>query len=131
MSAATQVLVVDDSEPDRVYTQIMLERSGHRFAVTATESGREALDLLRGPGGPDFELILLDINMPGMDGFEFLRAYEALQAPRTPPAGVVFLTSSPDPADRARALAHRSVRGFVTKPIDRSGVAELLRCLPP
>ena len=64
---------------------------------------------------PDF--ITMDVNMPGMNGFDFLRAYEQEHLePRAP--AVVMLTSSADPSDRRRAESFASVCGYVTKPLD-------------
>lgn len=118
-----RVLLIDDSEADRLFTRIVLERSGAVESVAGYESAKEALQDLAS-GAVQADLILLDINMPGMNGFEFLEAYHqlpgscAMSAPQHKPSAVVMLTSSPDPADRARALQHPCVKGYVTKPID-------------
>jgi CheY-like chemotaxis protein len=133
---AFRILLIDDSEADRLYTRIVLERSGADREVFDYESARDALaDLALGRIAVD--LILLDINMPGMDGFEFLDAYQQLPD-RDPAAGgasykavaVVMLTSSPDQIDRQRALGFSCVQGYVIKPLDLASAQDLQRYLP-
>ncbi len=112
------VMIIDDSEADLLFTQIVLERSGRPWRVLPFESARDALGFLTSQAETAVELILLDINMPAMNGFEFLDAYEQLRSGHQARAVVVMLTSSPDPGDRARAMSFASVRGYVQKPID-------------
>lgn len=120
-----RVLIIDDSDADLLYTRIVLERCGVAREVVTLESAREALALLAGEGGVPFSLVLLDINMPGMTGFEFLHALQALPAAQAQAQAVVMLTSSPDPADRERAMSHALVKGYVVKPIDREAALAL------
>lgn len=117
-----RILLIDDSEPDLIYTRIVLERARIVREIVDFESARDALDWLERPDCPSVDLILLDINMPGMNGFDFLRAYEAATVRRHTPS-VVMLSSSADPADRRCAEGFGSVRGFVTKPL-ASGQAQ-------
>lgn len=116
------ILLIDDSDADLLYTQIIIERAGVARQVRGFESAREALAFLQQPDSAGVGLILLDINMPGMNGFDFLRAYEAAAVRRHTPS-VVMLSSSADPADRRCAEGFGSVRGFVTKPL-ASGQAQ-------
>jgi CheY-like chemotaxis protein len=110
------VLLIDDSEPDRIYTGIVLGRSGLPFEVRDFESARDALTLLADAPQPP-SLILLDINMPGMNGFAFLDAYEKLPEAHRRNTVVVMLSSSPADSDRQRALAHAVVKDYVVKPL--------------
>jgi CheY-like chemotaxis protein len=122
-----RILLIDDSEPDLVYTRIVLERAKVVEQVIAFDSARDALAWLADPASPGADLILLDINMPGMNGFEFLQAYEQRRGGGALVPAVVMLTSSPDPSDRRRAEAFGCVRGYVTKPLDGAAAAGLLR----
>ncbi|EHR70365.1 response regulator with CheY-like receiver, AAA-type ATPase, and DNA-binding domains [Burkholderiales bacterium JOSHI_001] len=126
-----RVMLIDDNDADLLYTRIVLERSGAAQEVLAFESARDALAALSARPGPDVDLILLDINMPGMNGFDFLRSYEQLPPAQRGQAVVVMLTSSPDPADRERAASFGSVKDYVVKPLDRDAARALLRLAPP
>jgi DNA-binding response OmpR family regulator len=81
-----RILVVDDDENIRSLERTILEQQG--FEVTTAGGGEEALKLLA--GGP-FDLLLLDIMMPGKDGFEVCRQIK--QDPRAREMPVVFLTA--------------------------------------
>ena len=110
------VLLVDDSEPDRLFASIVLGRSGRPLEVREFESAADALaELATAPQPPT--IILLDINMPGMDGFDFLRAFEQLPEERRRGTSVVMLSSSPLDSDRDRALSHASVKDYMVKPL--------------
>lgn len=112
----TPVLLVDDSEFDRMYTSIVLGRAGVPWTVHECESGADALHAIaQAPG--QAALILLDINMPGMDGFEFLDAFERLPEAVRGKTRVVMLSSSPLETERERALAHAVVEDYLVKPL--------------
>lgn len=129
VAVVCRVMLVDDSEADLLFTRIVLERAGEDFEVLSFEEARAALDCLRSDG-PRVDLILLDINMPGMNGFEFLDVYRGLPQARRDGAAVVMLSSSADPADRERAMAYDCVAGYLTKPLDASTASDLRRQVP-
>lgn len=125
MVISQRVLLVDDNEADNVYHEIVLRRVGYTGEIIVCESGEDALEYLHNHGDRPPELILLDINMPGMDGFEFARcATPYLAAAAT--ATVVMLTSSASDADRRKAQALPVIRGYIIKPLTEYTAAELL-----
>lgn len=121
------VMVVDDSETDLLLTRLTLQRAGVAERLLLMTSAEEALASLAKPDAM-VDLILLDVNMPGLDGFGFL-ARHGQQSPG--PVPVVMLSASPDPADRLRALAHACVKDFLSKPLDQAKAASLRAHLLP
>lgn len=129
MKIVPSLLIIDDNPFDVEIAQRILERSGRFERVYAASDGKEALDLFHDYNTsrakyPDHFpplLILLDINMPVMDGFGFLEEYARLEHPEDmKPAVVVMLTSSSYGPDLDRALAHDAVEDYIVKPITPS-----------
>ena len=87
--ARARLLVADDNKVNRLLLGRSLELQGHH--VSLAENGRVALAMLRDPGQPAFELLLLDIEMPEMNGFEVLEHLAADPLLRDLP---VIVTSS-------------------------------------
>jgi PAS domain S-box-containing protein len=117
-----EVLVVDDSEDTTEMVRHLLEIGG--ASVCAATSGSEAL---RFAGEREFDVVLSDISMPEMDGFEFLRRLRDLPGKENLPA--VALTGFGRPEDVQRA----SDQGFyahLTKPFDLQTLARLLQKIP-
>jgi diguanylate cyclase (GGDEF)-like protein/PAS domain S-box-containing protein len=109
-ASGPQILVVDDVEDNRNILCRRLERRGMRCVPAA--NGIEALELV---GTGQFDLVLLDVTMPEMDGFEVLRRIRLSHAPAELP--VVMVTALSRGEDILRALA-ADASDFVTKPID-------------
>ncbi|MGE3271722.1 MAG: response regulator [Chloroflexota bacterium] len=111
-AAPHTILVVDDDESIRTVVSLVLAEEG--YDVVTAEHGREALDYLT-TVCPD--LILLDMRMPIMDGWELARNYRATPSPH---ASIVVLTAAQDAASRARQI---DAAGFLAKPF---GLEDLL-----
>lgn len=123
----SQILVVDDAEADRFLHTYRLGKTHPEAQVRTAVDGQDALEILREPGyRPD--LILLDINMPRMNGFEFLEIY-SVEFVDAPSGVVVMLTSSLSDKDKARARSFAVVKGFLSKPLGDSW-PELLNWRP-
>ncbi len=108
------VLLVEDDPGDVLLVTEALERSEHPPLLQVANDGQEALDLLHG-SGPRPDLILLDLNMPRLDGRETLAALKADRELRAIP--VVVLTTSDAESD-VLASYQRYASSYVTKPMD-------------
>lgn len=126
MTIPQRFILVDDNEADNVYHEIMIRRAGFTGEVRVFESGAEALDFLRSDPLALPTCLFLDINMPQMDGFEFARQAQPLLQDK-PTMLVMMLTSSDAPQDRLRASGMPVIQGFVTKPLTRERVREMLQ----
>jgi len=118
-----RVLVAEDVEMNRILVVTILKQAGHR--VVAVEDGAAAVAAVR---RHPFDLILMDVNMPVMDGLTATRAIRDMAPPasRTP---IVALTANTFPEDVARCRA-AGMDGYVPKPIDRKRLmAEIAHCV--
>jgi CheY-like chemotaxis protein len=108
-----RVLVVDDDATVRAYIGMALEEIGHE--VMAAEHGIAALIILESRL-PD--VILLDMRMPQMDGWEFAQRYRDRSGPKAP---IVVMTAAQDAAQRAAQIAADS---YLAKPFDLTALYE-------
>jgi two-component system cell cycle response regulator DivK len=113
------ILVVDDSADNRILTQLLLEGAG--YTVRTAEDAAQALLALE-TFRPS--LILMDIQLPGMDGLKLTRRLRAM--PRFAKIRIVALTAYAMPGDESAAL-DAGCDGYITKPIDTRAFPELIR----
>jgi putative two-component system response regulator len=116
-----RILVVDDAEPNRELIAAYLEGAGHEVLMAA--SGMEALRILQQPVA---DVVLLDVMMPGMDGYEVCARLKEQAATRLIP--VVMVTSLDDRADRIRSL-DAGADDFLSKPVDQAELLARVRSL--
>jgi CheY-like chemotaxis protein len=117
---AKLVMVVDDEESMVHLLRTILEARGYEVATAA--GGAEALTLVH-DRRPD--LMLLDLMMPGMDGWEVL--HELRQDPSTADIPVIIITVKRDELDRTVGTDLLKVEGYVNKPFVRKELVELVR----
>lgn len=110
-TSAPRVLVVDDDEDLRAALADILEAEGYEVAVAA--DGQEALEVLREEHAPLPGLVLLDMMMPVMDGWEFCAHQK--RDPKLAHVPVLVLSAS---ADVERAAAELGAQGYLRKPMD-------------
>ena len=119
------ILLIDDDEPTNFLNRLTLEQSGCVRQIRIAQSGQEALDFLMDAQlRPD--LIFLDINMPAMDGWEFIERYRGLPPARKADIILIMLTTSLNPDDERRTRAIPEVAGFEHKPLSQAQLDNLL-----
>ncbi|OAV44604.1 response regulator [Lewinella sp. 4G2] len=124
------ILLIDDNQATNFLHARVLRKSGRVGHVHVCTGGEDAISYLTSPGVsadyPKPDLIFLDINMPGMSGWEFLEAYRQLPEQQRGGIVIVMLTTSLNPDDQRRAESIEEINGFQQKPLT---VAELNRIL--
>lgn len=135
INVISNILLVDD-DPTSLFLQQHLLTDVCKFEgqIFECHNGKMALDYIESKGDfasngktyPKPELILLDINMPVMNGFEFLDAYKLL--PKELRGGIVIsmLTSSLNKLDKDKAQKYQDVSDFITKPITKEQLLEIV-----
>jgi CheY-like chemotaxis protein len=125
------ILLVDDDEPTNFLNKMILEDVNCAKNIQVADSGQSALSYLEtathdnDASSPD--LIFLDINMPAMNGWEFLERYTNLEKQHKANVVIVMLTTSLNPDDRAKASKIPDVSGFETKPLTLEKLQGILK----
>ena len=122
-TGALEVLVADDHPVNRKYMQVLMERLGHRVSLAL--DGREALEQVRQREASPFDLVLMDVHMPNMDGLASTRAIRLLPQPGGA-TRIIALTADAfaESRDRARSAG---MDDFLAKPVQVHDVEEMLR----
>lgn len=124
---ALNILLVDDDEVDVMTVKRAFSRANITNKLYVATDGIEALQLLRGDGiPPSRRLVLLDLNMPRMNGIELLREIRA--DPALHALTVVVLTTSNEDRDRIEAY-QLNVAGYLLKPVTFHAFAEVMGTL--
>ncbi len=125
------ILHVEDDEVDAMVMQRALKKTNLQYTLHHAKNGLQAIQMLQGTDGqsklsPRPNVILLDLNMPQMNGHEFLKELRA--DPELKPISVYILSTSND--DRDRVLAYnQNVAGYIIKPLSLENYVEAISVL--
>ncbi len=124
------VLLVDDDEDCNYFHKRLLTKMKITDKVEIANNGQEALDFLVSVTEgkyPQPAIIFLDINMPVMNGWEFLEAYKNLDDNQKGKLILVMLTTSLNPDDRLKALENDIVNDFENKYLNKESLTRILK----
>lgn len=124
------IMLVDDNHDDNFFHEREIKKNNLATIVIAKNTGLEALEYLKSKKDikhvqPD--LIFLDINMPGMNGWEFLKEYNQLDNKLQSHVIIIMLTTSDNPDDEARSKTWSFVSDYITKPLTKEIMKDIIK----
>jgi len=126
MNEKINLLVIDDDDINIFIIKKIVEKTGYEAKMVAKTNGQLAIDYLNEliqTDQPFPQLILIDINMPVLNGWEFLEAYEKLGIKND--VNMYMLSSSVYENDIEKAKTYKTVKGFISKPLSIERLIEL------
>lgn len=120
-------MIVDDDPIFRYISAKMIEKVSPSLVINSYSNGKEALDFLHENYADEyFYYIFLDINMPVMDGWEFLGALEKTTFIKTGNVSIHIVSSSVDDSDIKKSESYGLVQGFLHKPLSQDIVKSII-----
>eukprot|EP00746_Dinoflagellata_sp_MGD_P015815 gnl/MRDRNA2_/MRDRNA2_135348_c0_seq1.p2 gnl/MRDRNA2_/MRDRNA2_135348_c0~~gnl/MRDRNA2_/MRDRNA2_135348_c0_seq1.p2 ORF type:complete len:139 (+),score=8.40 gnl/MRDRNA2_/MRDRNA2_135348_c0_seq1:1464-1880(+) len=120
------ILLVDDDMTSNFYNKSVIQQLNIAEKVEVAWNGKEAMEFLENPENENPELILLDINMPVMDGFEFVKALDINTTIDKSGIKIVMLTTSQHEKDVDKFKKYGLVSQYISKPIEREHLLSLV-----
>jgi len=121
------ILVDDDDLTNLIHDMTLKDALGEKVLVETFEKPEEALEFIQNTytENSDPTILFLDINMPGINGWEFLERYEKFSAAVKSQLNIYILSSSVDPRDVRRAEENKNVLGFLSKPLSAENISSI------
>ena len=121
------IMLIDDDVPTNYLNKMVIDQTECAEKVITVNSGIDALEFLKSqPKEKMPDLIFLDINMPAMNGWEFLEAYKMIPAEKKENTVVMMLSTSENPDDKMRANCIKDISGFMVKPLSEDVVTNVM-----
>lgn len=125
MKTIERVVLIDDSEPDNIFHEMVLATADYAGDLKVFESPSQGILYLQTqPEGP-VDVVFLDVNMPAIDGWAVLAELEP-HLSQWPDLRIYMLTSSANPEDKGRARVAPGVSGYLIKPLEPDTVRAML-----
>ena len=131
MDSKINLLVIDDDDINIFIIKKIVEKTGFDIEMVARNNGQQAIDYLNetvAQNKPLPRLVLIDINMPVMNGWEFIEAYETLGIDQK--VDMYILSSSVYENDIEKTKSYKAVKGFISKPLSMERLTELIKAIP-
>ncbi|UQD55877.1 response regulator [Flavobacterium sp. K5-23] len=128
MKANYKILIIDDNIIDQIVSKQLIKKTLGTAEVSTANNGKEGIQWLLNYKRSSEEslIILLDINMPEMNGFEFLLIYEMLPEELKKEITIFMLSSTLDPDDIIKAKKNKNVKTLLSKPLSIKEFVDLI-----
>jgi CheY-like chemotaxis protein len=123
------VLLIDDDEPTNYLNELIIQEADVAESIVSVQSAKQGLELLQRQDNASHlnpDLIFLDINMPAMNGWEFIDHYKRMSLIHNRKV-IVMLTASINQDDQIRAMSISEISDFMNKPLSQILLEELIK----
>ncbi|MRI02368.1 response regulator [Kriegella sp. EG-1] len=126
----TNICIIDDDDIYQLTMSLNLKAINPDFTINIFNDGLEAINFIKDnlnnqTALPD--IIFLDINMPVMDGFQFIEEYVKLKSKVNKPITIYMVSSSVDPVDTEKSRVHDEILKYIVKPLKKPQLQEILK----
>jgi len=130
MKKLDTILLIDDDQATNFIHKFILEKEQCAKNIICKQSGQDALNYLTSKVDnkyPQHDIIFMDINMHGMNGWEFIEEYKKIDNKQKGEKVVIMLSTSSDPLDKEKAKAITQINRFISKPLTADVVGAIIR----